>query len=440
MKAMESKYKTQIKEIMETHSALSQDSKNKIKRLETELQTITEKMNSAAQNRFEEVGTLEKRFAESIQNEEKLNIELEELKNERNRRVSEYQSQIEKERESFKQRLYESEKKARDAESKRANLLFTVEKERANWVLEEDQLKRKVNELEESIQSLEQNKENLKKEVDRLRTDLRATGASSSGPARKPFLFAKPASSSPGLNATQNSAGASKYLLNKSGQLNSNISSSGSNAGGAYNSQGLTGGQKLAIQTTTANNIINAALNRLKETKMQKAAGTNSSNQQPSSDTFGPKSLALKQSTSQSSLGQGTAMRRDMMASPDTQFSMQSANPAGGTFGASRNSSSGGQGRVPFGQTSQLAYNVQSAATKALSSLGGAKSTTGLHQKSGSSAINAESTAVGTQGKQLIFGFGRANSRGASNGRDRYRNASNAENNFDATSQDNSQI
>jgi len=108
-------------------------------------------MNSAAQNRFEEVGTLEKRFAESIQNEEKLNLELEELKNERNRRVSEYQSQIEKERESFKQRLYESEKKARDAESKRANLLFTVEKERANWVLEEDQLKRKVNELEESI-------------------------------------------------------------------------------------------------------------------------------------------------------------------------------------------------------------------------------------------------------------------------------------------------
>lgn len=91
-------------------------------------------------------------------------------------------------------------------------------------------------------------------------------------------MFAKPASSSPGLNATQNSAGASKYLLNKSGQLNSNISSSGSNAGGAYNSQGLTGGQKLAIQTTTANNIINAALNRLKETKMQKAAGTNSSN------------------------------------------------------------------------------------------------------------------------------------------------------------------
>lgn len=44
---MESKYKNQIKEIMETHQALSVESKNKIKRLEQELQGMTEKLNSA---------------------------------------------------------------------------------------------------------------------------------------------------------------------------------------------------------------------------------------------------------------------------------------------------------------------------------------------------------------------------------------------------------
>lgn len=48
-------------------------------------------MNSVAQNRFEEVGTLEKRYTETQQNEEKLVMELEEVKNERNRRVAEYQ-------------------------------------------------------------------------------------------------------------------------------------------------------------------------------------------------------------------------------------------------------------------------------------------------------------------------------------------------------------
>ena len=114
---------------------------------------------------------------------------------------------------------FEQEKKAKEAESKRATLLFTVEKERANWVLEEDHLRRKISELEDQMQVLEQSKENLKKEVDRLRQDLRASGASSGGPPRKPFLFAKPAQGSPGLNQTQNSQGASKYLLNKSGQL-----------------------------------------------------------------------------------------------------------------------------------------------------------------------------------------------------------------------------
>lgn len=51
---------------------------------------MTERLSSATQNRYEEVGTLEKRFTEKQQNEEKLALELEELKNERNRRVSEY--------------------------------------------------------------------------------------------------------------------------------------------------------------------------------------------------------------------------------------------------------------------------------------------------------------------------------------------------------------
>ena len=48
MKAMEAKYKMYIKEIMETHQALTVDSKNKIKRLETELQTVTEKYTSTS--------------------------------------------------------------------------------------------------------------------------------------------------------------------------------------------------------------------------------------------------------------------------------------------------------------------------------------------------------------------------------------------------------
>ena len=117
-----------------------------------------------------------------------------------------------------------------------------------------------------------------------------------------------------------------------------------------------------------------------------------------------------------------------MMASPDTHFSMQSSSNinggGGGAFGASRGSS--GNMRIPFGQTSQLAFNVQNAAGKALANLG---------PKSGQAAVGVGGGGA-AEGKQLLFGFNRANSRGASNGRDRYRNMSNAENFDDASIKD----
>ena len=86
---------------METHQALNVDSKSKIKRLETQLSDVTEKLTSATQNRQEDIGTLEKRLQEMQSSEARLSAELEEVKNERNRRVSEYQSQIDKEKETF---------------------------------------------------------------------------------------------------------------------------------------------------------------------------------------------------------------------------------------------------------------------------------------------------------------------------------------------------
>ena len=103
------------------------------------------------------------------------------------------------------------------------------------------------------------------------------------------------------------------------------------------------------------------------------------------------------------------------MRSPDTHFS---GNSTGNAFGASRGST-GNIGRVPFGQTtSALSFNVQAAAQQAVANIG-----KGSHG----------------DGNRLILGFGRGSSRGASNGRDRYRNTSNLEN-YEATSQDNSQI
>lgn len=69
--------------------------------------------------------------------------------------------------------MVDAEKRAKDAEQKRTQLLFSIEKERANWQLEEDHLRRKQGELEEFIKNLEASKENLKKENGKLRNDAR---------------------------------------------------------------------------------------------------------------------------------------------------------------------------------------------------------------------------------------------------------------------------
>ena len=63
------------------------------------------------------------------------------------------------------------DRKAKDAESRRSQLLFSVEKERANWVLEVDHLKRKQSEMDEYVQSLERSKEKMRAENERLRVD-----------------------------------------------------------------------------------------------------------------------------------------------------------------------------------------------------------------------------------------------------------------------------
>lgn len=60
------------------------------------------------------------------------------MTNERNRRISDFQKQLEKEKSNYRSRLAEAERRTKEAEQKRAQLRITMEKERANWRLEAD--------------------------------------------------------------------------------------------------------------------------------------------------------------------------------------------------------------------------------------------------------------------------------------------------------------
>lgn len=85
-------------------------------------------------------GTMEKKVQELIENEARLAREIDELKQERDRKIIENQKVLEKERETFKGRLQEVEQKCKELENRRSTMIFEFEKERAKWGLERDHL------------------------------------------------------------------------------------------------------------------------------------------------------------------------------------------------------------------------------------------------------------------------------------------------------------
>lgn len=106
-----------------------------------------------------ENGSLEKRVQDLIENEKKLYAELDEVKNERERRVQDYQRQLDKEKENYKIKLSEYEQKAKESENRRAALMFEFEKERAKWQLERDNLTSQKSEMTEAIERLSTRKD-----------------------------------------------------------------------------------------------------------------------------------------------------------------------------------------------------------------------------------------------------------------------------------------
>lgn len=109
MKVMEARYKSQIKELMETHQCLQSEGQQKVRRLEQELKLKNEQLQMEARSKQGEFGSLEKRALDLAESERRLQQELEEAKRERDRRVSDLQKQMDKDKEQYKAKLTEYE-------------------------------------------------------------------------------------------------------------------------------------------------------------------------------------------------------------------------------------------------------------------------------------------------------------------------------------------
>ena len=72
-------------------------------------------------------------MSEILESEKRLQQECEELKADRERRINDYHRQLEREKDTYRQRLGEAEGKTKEAERAKSQMMFEAEKERARW-------------------------------------------------------------------------------------------------------------------------------------------------------------------------------------------------------------------------------------------------------------------------------------------------------------------
>lgn len=118
-------------------------------------------------------GSLEKKLEKALENEVRLNEELDQIKSERDSKILEYQKMLDKERENYKQKLKELEGKGTSVHAKQTELLLNFENERVKWGHEKSIIMNLKDDAVENAQRLEKKVESLLRENEKLKNDLR---------------------------------------------------------------------------------------------------------------------------------------------------------------------------------------------------------------------------------------------------------------------------
>jgi len=173
--ALEKKYQFQLEEVNANHEKEINEYQEKIKKLEKEIKNLNEKSTIDIRNTQGSQIYIEKKFMEKEENEKRLQIDLENVKAERDLKILEHQKILDKERSSLKSKILEYEVKLRELENRKNMQVFEHEKEKAKWQLEKDHLLSHNNELQEALNTIEKKKDSLLRENEKLKSETKAS-------------------------------------------------------------------------------------------------------------------------------------------------------------------------------------------------------------------------------------------------------------------------
>ena len=167
---LEQKYQKQIKDIQDNHNKLYSELLSNNKELERELKSVTLE-NEINKNKNINPADLVKKIDEITKEKDKLKQNENTMRSEHELKITDLLNSFEKEKEAYKKKIAEIEKSLRDVEGKRGALLLELEKEKAKWNIEKDNLSTKTTELNDKVASLERKNESLLRENEKLKNE-----------------------------------------------------------------------------------------------------------------------------------------------------------------------------------------------------------------------------------------------------------------------------
>lgn len=109
-----------------------------------------------------------------MENEARLQGELEQMKGERDLRIGELQRMLDAEKESYKLRLREIEGKGSSVHTKQTEMMLAFERERAKWEQERTFITNQKDDASDNSTRLEKKVELLTRENEKLKNEVRA--------------------------------------------------------------------------------------------------------------------------------------------------------------------------------------------------------------------------------------------------------------------------
>lgn len=197
--SIEKRYAAKMQEVQEAQNAQIRELLDKKDKLEKEVKSLSERLLLEDFGKKGNSQLLEKKLSDLLENEKKLQKEIDDLKNERDSRMIEFQRKFDKESDNWRAKYRECEQKVKESETKRSLTLFEYEKEKAKWNVERDYLINQHAELQNTLKKMEKKKEQLLVENEKMKSNRKPNILNSSinSNAYKGGLSRREASHSP---------------------------------------------------------------------------------------------------------------------------------------------------------------------------------------------------------------------------------------------------